>query len=396
MKNLIDENAVWIMYSSENCDPYFSKFVTDKTIVPALCVLSNKKNFLISHSLDQENVKNFDGELLTYGGENSLLENMGNILKTLHFPQKVYLNYSDKMDSQIDVLGYGTYRFITDNILRLYKQHGKSTPVFASSDFLIYSLLDAKSEDDIFYLRLAAVRASEILKTSFKRIKIGMTENQILNLVQNIFKFKPPYFKKYGIVYEEFSWEKQLCPIVLVGPNIKKGGHTGPGNDILRPGYTVYMDFGVKIHLKNGKKYSSDLQRMGYALKRNERTVPTDIQNVFNTLYSAVGLGIKNCKPGVKGYEIDKIVRNAITEKGYPNYNHATGHPVGELAHSPGTSISPQGHKRSGLSLQKNGVYTIEPRIQIENGGSIEEMVLVTENGGVTLCPRQEKIYLIR
>ena len=69
---------------------------------------------------------------------------------------------------------------------------------------------------------------------------------------------------------------------------------------------------------------------------------------------------------------------------------------MGELAHSPGTSLSPKGHKRSSLNLQKNGVYTIAPRIQIEHGGSIEEMVLVTEDGGKTLCPRQDKIYLIR
>ena len=135
---------------------------------------------------------------------------------------------------------------------------------------------------------------------------------------------------------------------------------------------------------------------MGYTLKRCENDAPLEIKKVFNCLYESIDLGIKNAKPGVKGYEIDRIVRNNIIKSGYPNYNHATGHPIGELAHNPGTSISPQGHKRSSLNLQENGVYTIEPRIQIENGGSIEEMVLVTKAGGVTLCKRQEKIYLIR
>lgn len=396
MKNIIPQNSVWIMYSSENCDPYFSKFITDKTIVPALSILSGEKNVLISHSLDFENIKNFQGEILMYDGENSLLEKMNNTLKDLNFPSTVYLNFSDKMDSQIDVIGYGTYRFLTDNITRFYFQNNKPSPAFKSSDVLIYTLLDTKTEEDIFYLSLAARRASEILKLSFSRIKVGMTEKQIMMTVQNIFKFKPSYFTKYGIVKEEFSWEKELCPIVLVGPNIKKGGHTGPSDKILRPGYTVYMDFGVKIHLKNGKKYSSDLQRMGYVLKQRETNPPENVQKIFDTLYSSITKGIKNSKPGVKGFEIDQIVRDSIINSGYPNYNHATGHPVGELAHSPGTSLSPKGHKRSSLNLQKNGVYTIEPRIQIENGGSIEEMVLVTENGGKTLCPRQDKIYLIR
>ena len=81
--------------------------------------------------------------------------------------------------------------------------------------------------------------------------------------------------------------------------------------------------------------------------------------------------------------------------KGYKSYNHSTGHPEGEISHSPGTSISPKGNMRSNLFLKENGVYTIEPRIQIENGGSIEEMIQVTRNGGVPLCRMQENIYLI-
>ena len=135
---------------------------------------------------------------------------------------------------------------------------------------------------------------------------------------------------------------------------------------------------------------------MGYALRRNEKTAPENVQKVFDTLVSAVKLGIDNLTPSKCGSDIDQLVRTYIIEKGYPDYNHATGHPVGENAHSPGTSLSPKGHKRSEMMLQENGVYTIEPRIQIENGGSIEEMVQVTKNGGVALCPPQKQLYLIR
>lgn len=396
MNNLIPNDSVWILYSSENSDPYFSKFITDKTIVPSMCILSNKEKFLIAHSLEFENIKDFDGNLTMYEGENSLLENMRNTLKKLSFPKNIFLNYSDKMDSQTDVLGYGAYRFISDNILQLYKQFGKEPPKFKSGDIFIYSLMDRKTQNDIFYLKIAAQRALEILNLSFKKMKIGMTEKQIANLIQNIYSFKPMYFKKYGIIKEKFSWEKELCPIVLVGPNIKKGGHTCSSNQVLRAGFTIYVDFGVKIYLKNGKKYSSDIQRMGYALKPNEIDAPENIKNIFKCLHDSIALGIKNAKPGVKGYEIDEIVRNNIIKNGYPNYNHATGHPVGELAHNPGTSLSPKGHKRSALDLQENGVYTIEPRIQTENGGSIEEMVLVSKNGATTMCPKQEKLYLVR
>ncbi len=391
-----EKNSVWIMYSSENKDPYFSKFVTNKTIVTSVAILSNEKKILIAHELDYSNIKDFEGEVLIYCGENSLIKNICEILGKLKYPEKIYLNYSDKLDIQTDVLGYGAFRFLHDNISNYYKLKHIPEPNFMSADEIIYSVIDRKSDEDIKYLRIAANRALSILNTAFKKIKVGMTEKQIAGLVHRIFKSKPYYFKNYGIVNEEFSWEKEFCPVVLVGPNLKKGGHSCAENEKLRYGQTVYFDFGVKIFLKDGRKYSSDIQRMGYALKVGELKPPESVRNVFETLVKAIELGIENLKPCKKGHEIDEIVRNHIVSNGYPNYNHATGHPVGETAHSPGTSISPKGHKRSSLFLQENGTYTIEPRIQIENGGSIEEMVRVTKNGGITLCPPQKKLYLIR
>ncbi len=396
INSLLKRNSVWIMYSSENSDPYFSKFITNKTVVPTVAIVSETETFLITHALDNDNVKDFKGKILVYSGENSLIENISSVLQILNYPKDIYLNYSDKLDAQTDVLGHGIFRFLFDNICGHYAKNNVGHPNFKSADELIYALMDSKSEDDIKYLKIAANRALEILDTAFKKIKIGMTEKQIVNLVHNIFKFKPPYFKKHGIIKEEFSWEKELCPIVLVGPNLKKGGHSSASDYILKRGETIYFDFGVKIFLSDGRKYSSDIQRMGYTLGLNEKTAPPKIQNVFQTLVKSIEAGISNFKPDKKGYEIDEIVRNYITKNGYPDYNHATGHPVGELAHNPGTSISPKGHKRSSLFLRENGVYTIEPRIQIENGGSIEEMVMVTKCGGVTLCPPQKKLYLIK
>lgn len=393
---LKNNNSAWIMYSAENCDPYFTKFISSKTIVPAISIITGSENFLIVHSLDYENVKNFNGKIKLYTGESSLIENITSTLEKLNFPNKLFFNFSDKRDSQTDIIGYGTFRFLKDNITAFYNKSGCPTPTFNSADEIIYSLMDKKSDEDIKYLKIAANRALEILNMTFRKIRIGMTEKQISFLTHKIFEKKPFYFKKYGIIKEEFSWEKDLCPVVLVGPNLKKGGHSAAGNTVLKPGYTIYFDFGVKIHTKNGKKYSSDIQRMGYALRQNEKSAPENIKKVFDTLVSAIKIGIDNLKPCKCGSDIDQLVRNYIIENGYPDYNHATGHPVGEDAHSPGTSLSPRGHKRSEMMLQENGVYTIEPRVQIENGGSIEEMVQVTKNGGVALCPPQKQLYLIK
>lgn len=396
LDSILNSDSVWIMYDAENKDPYFAKFITGKTIVPAVSILSNNEKYLIVHSLDYENVKNFEGNVIIYSGENSLIGNVFKVLQKLKYPKNIYLNFSDKLDSQTDILGYGIFKFLRDNISSYYSESKKMVSNFLSADNIIYTLMDRKTDEDIKYMQIAAKRALQILETAFKKIRIGMTEKQIVNLVHNIFSQKPYYFKKFGIIKEEFSWEPELCPVVLIGPNLKKGGHSCAENYSLHRGETIYFDFGVKIFLKNGKKYSSDIQRMGYVLQKNEMRPPEDIQKVFDTLVTAIDMGIKNCLPTKKGYEIDKIVRSKITESGYPDYNHATGHPVGETAHSPGTSFSPKGHKRSSLFLQENAVYTIEPRIQIENGGSIEEMIWVTKSGGIPLCPPQKKLYIIK
>lgn len=392
----LKKNSVWIMYSAENGDPYFKKFVSAKTVVPAVSILSKGEKYLILHSLDYENARDFAGEVIVYSGESSLVSSICNVLKKLNYPSNIFLNYSDKRDSQTDVIGYGTYRFLHDNILNYYNYSGISEPKFSSADEIIYFLMDSKTDEDIKYMKIAARRAFDILNVAFNNIKVGMTEKQILNLVHNIFMKKPMYFKNHGIIKEEFSWEKELCPVVLVGKNLKKGGHSCASDTALKRGDTIYFDFGVTIHLKNGKKYSSDIQRMGYVLNFNEKKAPEKVQKVFDTLVNAIEIGIKNMAPDKKGSDIDKLVREIITKAGYPDYNHATGHPVGETAHSPGTSLSPAGHKRSGMFLRENGVYTIEPRIQIENGGSIEEMIRVTKSGGEPLCPTQKTLYLIK
>ena len=55
-----------------------------------------------------------------------------------------------------------------------------------------------------------------------------------------------------------------------------------------------------------------------------------------------------------------------------------------------------RGSKRANMKLVETGVYTLEPRVDIPNGGSIEEMIEVTKDGGVPLCKMQKQIYLIK
>lgn len=245
-------------------------------------------------------------------------------------------------------------------------------------------------------MKIAADRAIDILEEAFRRMKENMTELEIVALVHDIFNEKTVNEKIEGVISEDYSWKKDICPIVLVGPSLEKGGHAMASNQKLQKGHTIYFDFGVSLTFEDGEKVCSDLQRMGYLLKENEETAPPEVERVFRTLIKSIDIGIEGIKPNMKGYEVDKVVRDYILENGYPDYNHSTGHAIGEEAHSPGTLLGLKENKLSNLIVQETGVYTIEPRIAIPNGGSIEEMVYVSKDGGIPVSRRQKELYLLK
>lgn len=398
IKEILKEQSVpvWITYCDEHSDYVFEKYICNDTIVASCAVITPHNSYLIVNELDYDNINQDDFKVLKFNANNKLIDILKDVLeKELNFPRNIYLSYSTLNDTQTDILGYGTYQFLTKNISNLYDINSKPL-TFNSAENIIYSLFDRKAPKTIERLKIAADRALSILEETFNNLHENMTELDIVNLTHNITENKKHNEKIPDVIDEQYSWKEDLCPIVLVGPSLEKGGHAIASNQKLTKGLTIYFDFGVSLIFSDGEKVSSDLQRMGYFLKDNETSVPNEVKDVFDTLVKSIDIGIEIIKPNLKGYEIDEKVRGYITNKGYPSYNHSTGHSIGEEAHNPGALIGTRESKLANLEIQKFGVYTIEPRIAINNGGSIEEMVYVTENGGVPLSRRQKELYLVK
>lgn len=384
----------WLLYTDEHSDPYFSKMISDKVIVPCVAIFTQSKCHLIINSLDADNFNDDEGiNISVYSNSDNMWECINNVISGEGFPAEISLNYSTLYDAQVDVMGHGIYLYLTERIHSYYKYNNKEVE-FSSAEKIIYAYFDRKESFDIARMKVAAARALEILEIAFSKLRIGMTEKDVVALVHNIMIESPCVNDQ--VMNEEFSWNKDYCPVVLSGPSLLKGGHAMPSDLVLRTGYTIYFDFGVTLTFTDGSKWSSDIQRMGYFLNVNELEPPEPVKKMFNTLVTAIENGMKHIRPGMKGYEVDRIVRSYITEAGYPDYDHSTGHAIGALAHNPGALLGPKGRSLANLEIQPNGVYTIEPRIPIENGGSIEEMILVTNEGGVPLCKPQKELYLIR
>ena len=386
--NILNEDDLWIFYTDEGSDKYFKKYISQGVVGLSVAFVSNKKCKVLVSGLDEKNI-NIDKEI--FNSTKEFEELFSKIICEFNYPKNVYLNFGKT--PQIDTLGHGAYLRLENILTNIY---GAKNLNLGSSTDLIYKIEETNDEDDEKYFRLAAARANSILELAFTKIETGMTEKQIADIVKkevNGIGFKS-FYEDENVVSEDFSWGEP-CPIVLVGKNLKLGGHTSPSDTVFKKGDTIYFDFGVKI-TANGKEYCSDIQRMGYALKDGEEKAPKEVQDVFDTLVLAIEEGRKFANKNVCGYQVDELVRGIILKKGYPDYNHGTGHAVKDTCHAVGTRLSRKGVFDTDRLLQDTGIYTIEPRIMIENGGSIEEMIIVKGDRAEFISPRQEELYLIK
>ena len=391
-----DDDTIWVMENRDNADNIFKEYITDKLFSSTYIILSRNKAYVFVHKLDEGNIEVLDSnyaEVFIYSKQIELLEDIKSVLNKLDFPKKMLLNYTTISDESTDIITHSSYLRVSKMFRRIYKEYDKKVSI-KSAEKNIYKIISRNTNEEIEKMKILANMTDEILKRSFKSIKIGQSEKDIARQTQEITKEYIECVKeKYEIVDYDMAWD--ICPIVLVGENLKKGGHALPSQKKILKGDTIYYDFGIKCVFKDGTCLYTDMQRMGYALKENEKEAPIEVKNVFDVLTSSIKKGIASMKPGVKGYKIDNIVRGEILKNNYPDYPHATGHPVGKQVHGAGALISLKKSKRANLELAENGIYTLEPRVDIENGGSIEEMILVTNNGSIPLCKLQDELYLI-
>ena len=391
-----DDDTLWVMENRDNADNIFKEYITDKLFSSTYIILSRNKAYVFVHKLDEGNIEVLDSnyaEVFIYSKQIELLEDIKSVLNKLDFPKKMLLNYTTMSDESTDIITHSSYLRVSKMFRRIYKEYDKKVSI-KSAEKNIYKIISRNTNEEIEKMKILANMTDEILKRSFKSIKIEQSEKDIARQTQEITKEYIECVKeKYEIVDYDMAWD--ICPIVLVGENLKKGGHALPSQKKILKGDTIYYDFGIKCVFKDGTCLYTDMQRMGYALKENEKEAPIEVKNVFDVLTSSIKKGIASMKPGVKGYKIDNIVRGEILKNNYPDYPHATGHPVGKQVHGAGALISLKKSKRANLELAENGIYTLEPRVDIENGGSIEEMILVTNNGSIPLCKLQDELYLI-
>lgn len=350
---------------------------TNCTWQSAFIITRHGKTIAIVGSLDKERIKStglYD-EIRGYVGDFCKI-----LLTTLDElkPQKIAINTS-KSDFMADGLTHGMYELLMDCISStVYKER------LISSEELVSALRGRKSPTEIERIK-ESIRITEgIFEKVSNFMKPGMTEKTVASFILDL-------VKKNAVTT---AWEENTCPAVFTGPE-SAGAHAGPTDRVIEKGHVLNIDFGVK---KND--YCSDLQRTWYFLKEGEPKAPKEVEDGFQTIVDAINFAAEAVKPGKRGYEIDNIARTYIMSKGYPEFPHALGHQVGRFAHDGAGVLAPRWErygKTPYLEIETGQVYTIEPRLPIKGYGiaTIEEIVVVTEDGCDWLSHPQKELYLI-
>lgn len=374
----LDAWLVFVRETSLTRDPCLD-FVAglDMTWHSAFLVHRSGERIAVVGRFDADNVRAIGGYTEVVGYDQSIRPALREIMARLN-PQTIALNYAES-DPAADGLTHGLWLTLQDTF--------RDTPFaarFVSAETFIAALRGRKSPAELDRIR-AAVRITERLFARVSNsLKVGQTEQQIANRLH-----ADRRKLKLGT-----AWDEPYCPIVNAGPD-SAVGHVAPGAFKVKRGQLLHLDFGVKRD-----DYCSDLQRMWYVLDKGETRAPDDVRRAWDACWAALDAGAEKLKPGIAGWEVDAAARQALTQAGYPEYQHALGHQLGRVAHDGSTLLGPR-WDRYGQSplgqVEVGNVFTLELGTFVPGRGYIglEEDVVVTPAGLEWLSKPQRKLWLV-
>ena len=235
---------------------------------------------------------------------------------------------------------------------------------------LMMELRASKNQEEIESMIRAQRISEKALEEVLHIIKPGMTEKQVMaELVYHMLK--------------NGSEGNSFDPIVVTGAKTSMP-HGVPGDEVIREGDFVTMDFGS---LYNG--YCSDMTRtvaVGHATE--------EMRKIYSIVLEAQLAGIAAARSGIPGKVIDQAARDVIEKAGYgPYFGHGFGHSLGLDIHE-----APNAGPRGEALMAENDLCSAEPGIYLPGkfGVRIEDVMILRKDGAevITKAPKMELIVL--
>lgn len=212
-----------------------------------------------------------------------------------------------------------------------------------------------KESEEIALIAKAASIADAAWIATLADVKVGTTEAELASNLEW-------HMKRLG------SSKTAFDTIVASGPN-GAYPHALVTDRPIEAGELVTVDFGAVY-----QGYCSDMTRTFWLGE-----LPSEQLRIWQIVKRAHDVALQAVRPGLQGWELDKIARDIITAEGYgANFNHSLGHGVGLFIHE-----APGLRRESQTVLEPGMLVTIEPGIYVPSVGGcrIEDLVVVTDSG---------------
>ncbi|HEY4503243.1 MAG TPA: M24 family metallopeptidase [Candidatus Paceibacterota bacterium] len=224
---------------------------------------------------------------------------------------------------------------------------------------LIHEVRAVKSRKELANIVRAQRISERVLQFIIKKIKSGISEIQVANLIKKA-------YISHGVYVLSFP------PIVAFGKNTSNIHHE-PGKSKLKRGDIIMFDFGCTVN-----HYCSDMTRTYFWGKPSAKQ-----KKVYEAVLEAQNIALRKIMNGEKRAKvIDASARKFLAKKFRNNFKHGLGHGVGTVIHE-----WPNFKPKSEDILPIGCVMTVEPGIYLKDFGGvrIEDMVLISKKGGKNL-----------
>lgn len=367
----------YLILSRDGCDGYFELLFDRPT--EHLCAAVFRKNgdhCLLVHASEADAFRDLQG-ITVVPYSQGFYEAFCKVMDRAPI-EKLALDFSED-DTSADGLSLGLFTYVFRYFHMPMEQ--LETHITSAAD-MMDTVRAQKSPTEIRRLEESIRLAEECIAACKDQICQGMTELEISDLFVR-------EMKKRDLVSSE-GGGPDVPPMLL---NLRGGmSHRGPMAVKTLPGDVLILDFFCWY-----KGFSSDVSRTFYALKKGETEPPEEVMRYFRFVNGNIDIVLDALRPGVRGYEINRLNHDRLIAFGVEDPGIATGHQLGRACHDGGTVLASQ--RRGKLSegiLRENEVYAIEPScINGLVGAHIEDDVVITKDGCRLLSSRQPEIYLI-
>lgn len=240
-----------------------------------------------------------------------------------------------------------------------------------NGSFLTNPMRRVKSSDEIELLRDACRLADLSMGEITKSVSDGIKERELSEELDHLLHLEG----SRGVSFDTAVW--------AMGPSTNRDANDRETSSVIGSGSSLLFDFGAII---NG--YCSDFGRTLAVGKAD-----VELSEVYDIVIESANAGLAAVKPGALASEVDRATRKVIEDAGYGDkFRHRTGHCIGLDVHE-----HPFISEEDDTPLEVGMTFTIEPSIFWPGrvGARIEDIIVVTENGGEKLNTYSETFVTV-